>query len=118
VNTRLKKGDMVMVIAGGHKKKRPIKGKIGRIIRFVGECHERVVVEGINLVTRHERSRGPDKPGGKVQKEAPIHVSNVRYYAEKFQKPVKLRAQVSADGKKVRGYLNPTSKKNEFIQID
>lgn len=116
MTTRLKKGDMVMVIAGGNKKKRPIKGKIGRIVRFVGEDKERVVVEGINLVTRHERSRGPENPGGKVQKEAAIHVSNVRYYAEKIQKPVKLRAKILTDGKKVRGYLNPKSK--EFVQVD
>jgi large subunit ribosomal protein L24 len=112
----IRRGDTVMVIAGGNSKnsKRVLKGQIGKVARFVGE--DRVVVEGLNMVTRHQRALGPDKPAGKVQKEAPIHVSNVMYYAEKIKRPVRLKHKLLADGKKVRGYVD--SKTKQFEQID
>ena len=112
--TTLRKGDTVMVIAGGHKEKRPIKGKVGKIVRFVGD--DRVIVEGINMITVHEKARGPQRPAGKVQREGSIHVSNVMYYAEKLKKPVRVKCSVLADGTRVRGYLDPKSK--EFVQIE
>ena len=111
--TSLKKGDLVMVIAGGNSKKRPIMGQVGKIRSFEGE---RGIVEGVNMVTRHLRAQGPSKPAGKIQKEASIHVSNVMFYVEKLKKPVRIRHKKLADGKKVRGYLDPKSK--EFVQID
>lgn len=113
--TILKQGDMVMVISGGHKVKRPIKGKVAKIIRFVGDNRERVVLEGLNYVTRHQKARGPQNPAGKIQREAPMHVSNVMYYAEKLKKPVRLRRRVLKDGSRVRGYMD--SKSKEFVQI-
>ena len=113
--TLLKKGDLVMVIGGGNRKKRPIQGQVGRIIGFRGKEHDRVLVEGVNLMTRHKRQTAPGKSSGKVQKEGSIHVSKVRYYAEKLKKPVRLRSQFLADGAKVRGYRDPASK--EFVQI-
>jgi large subunit ribosomal protein L24 len=115
VKSKLKKGDLVMVIAGGHKTKRPNKGKVGKILRFVGEEKERVVVEGLNFVSRHQRARTSAEQSGKIPKEAPIHISNVRYYVEKLKKPVKLKVSTMTDGKKVRGYLDPSTKK--FVQI-
>lgn len=120
-NGSLKKGDMVMVIAGGHSKKRPNKGMVGKIMKFEGDNRDRVIVEGVNMVTRHLRAQAANKPSGKIQKEASIHVSNVMYYAEKLKVPVRIRMKTLADGKKVRGYFNPESKgkKNrEFIQIE
>lgn len=110
----LRKGDVVVVIAGGNSKKRPNIGKTGKILRFVGD--ERVIVEGLNFVTRHQRQQGPNKPGGKVQKEASIHVSNVMFYVEKLKKPVRIKHKQLADGRKVRGYTDPKSK--EFVQLD
>jgi large subunit ribosomal protein L24 len=110
----LRKGDLVMVIAGGNAKTRPNKGKTGKILRFVGD--ERVVVEGLNFVTRHQKPLGPNKPGGKIPREAPIHVSNVMFYAEKIKRPVRLKHKALADGRKVRGYVDPASK--EFVQVD
>ncbi len=110
----LRKGDTVMVIAGGNKKKRPIKGKVGKIVRFVGE--DRVIVEGVNIITVHEKSKGPNRPAGKVQREGSIHVSNVMYYVEKLKKAVRIKHTLLADGKKARGYLDPKSKK--FVQIE
>ena len=111
----LKAGDMVIVLSGGNSKKRAIKGKVAKIVRFVGKEKDRVILEGLNLVTRHKKAAGPDKPAGKIKKEASVHVSNVMYYAEKLKKPVRLKYNVLADGKKVRGYQNPESK--EFVQI-
>ncbi len=115
----LKKGDMVMIIAGGNKKKKVLKGKTGKVLRFVGS--DRLVVEGLNFVTRHQRAAGPNKPAGKIQKEAPMHVSNVMYFVEKISKPVRLRYNFIEGGKdgkkrKVRGYIDPKSK--QFVQID
>ena len=114
--TSLKKGDAVMVIAGGNKETRQIKGKVGKILRFAGWKRNRVVVEGVNLITRHQKAKGPNSPAGKVQREGSIHISNVMYYVEKLKKPVRLKHRVLADGKKVRGYISPETK--EFVQID
>ena len=111
----LKKGDPVMIIAGGHKIKRINKGKVGKVVAFVGEKKDRVVVEGLNFMTRHQKQLGPNKPAGKFPREASVHISNVMYYAEKIKKPVRLKKSYLADGKKVRGYINPTTK--EFVQI-
>jgi large subunit ribosomal protein L24 len=115
-NTALKKGDIVVVIAGGNKTTRPNKGKVGRILGFAGKNNDRVIVEGVNLVKRHQKQGLPNKPHGIIQKEAGIHISNVMYYVEKLKKPVRLKASFLADGKKVRGYINPETK--AFEQID
>lgn len=114
--TILKKGDTVMVIAGGHKIKRPNKGKVGRIMGFTGKNKDRVIVEGVNLMKRHQRETVPGKPHGIIQKEAGVHLSNVMYYADKLKKPVRLKYSLLADGKKVRGYIHPETSK--FEQID
>ncbi|MCS6883101.1 MAG: 50S ribosomal protein L24 [Oscillochloridaceae bacterium] len=66
----VKTGDEVLVIAGKDKGR---KGKIKRAL----PREERVVVEGLNIVKRHMKARGPGKPGGIIEMEAPIHVSNV-----------------------------------------
>lgn len=114
--TLLRKDDMVMVIAGGNGEKRPLKGATGKILGFVGQHQERALVQGLNKVTQHKRPTGPDSPGGKVEKEAAIHVSNLRYYAEKLKAPVRLRTRRLDDGRKVRGYMNPENQ--EFVQLE
>ena len=111
--TSLRRGDVVMVISGGHKKKRPIKGQTGKIVRFVGA--QRAIVEGLNMVTRHRRAKGPGQQSARVQMEAPIHVARLMFYAEKLKRPVRLKHSVLADGRKVRGYKDPQS--SEFVQI-
>lgn len=116
VARHVRKGDLVMVIAGGNKKKRPTKGKVGRVLRFAGENRDRVVVEGVNFITRHQRATGPNQPSGIVKREGSIHISNVMFYAEKISRPVRIKYSVLADGKKVRGYLDPSTK--QFVQID
>lgn len=104
-------GDTVIVVSGGNKKKRPLKGKTGKILSF--DDKNRVVVEGLNHSTRHQRAKTANETGGKVQKESGIHISNLAYYSEKKKGPVKLEVKVLKDGKKVRGYLDG----KEFVQI-
>ena len=111
----LRKGDTVIVIAGGNSTSKQNKGKVGKILGFAGKARDRVIVEGVNIVVKHKRQAGPGKAAGKVEKEGPIHVSNVMYYVEKLKKPVRLRHNVLEDGKKVRGYINPETK--EFVQV-
>ena len=114
-NTSLKKGDLVIVIAGGNKTTRPNKGKVGRILSFTGKNKDRVIVEGVNMVKRHQKQTMPNKPHGIIQKEAGIHISNVMFYVEKLKKAVRIKHSVLTDGKKVRGYLNPETKAFEQI---
>lgn len=109
----LRKGDTVMIVAGGNGTTRDNKGKTGKILKFFGA--ERVIIEGLNMTTRHQRAQGPEKPAGKITKEAPIHISNVMFYVEKLKRPVRLKSKILADGKKVRGFLNPESKTFEEI---
>lgn len=66
----VKRGDEVLVIAGKDK------GKRGKIKRSLPR-ENRVVIENLNIVKRHSKARGPGKPGGIVDMEAPLHVSNV-----------------------------------------
>jgi len=112
----LRRGDLVMVISGGHKVKRPIKGQTGKIRAITGDLRDRVIVEGLNLFVKHQKATGPDKPAGKIQKEKSMHISNVMYYVETLKRPVRLSYSKLADGKKVRGYKDPKSKK--FVQLD
>ncbi len=116
VKTALKKGDSVMVIAGGNKNKRALKGQVAKIKAIVGEKNDRVVLEGLNLYTKHKKALAPGQESGKVQVERPVHISNVMFYADKLKKPVRLVKSLSADGKRVRGYTDPKTKK--FVQID
>ena len=67
---RIRTGDNVLVIAGKEK------GKTGRVERQISG-QDRVIVEGVNLVTRHMKARPGVTQSGKIQKEAPIHASNV-----------------------------------------
>lgn len=115
VKTNLRRGDMVMVVSGGNKKTRPLKGQVGKIIRFVGKDRSKAVVEGLNMITRHQRAKGPGQPAARVSKEAPMAVSRLMYYVEKIKKPVRLCHNVLADGKKVRGYKDPET--GSFVQI-
>lgn len=105
-----------MVIAGGHQKKRPIKGRVGKLVKFVGHERQRAIVEGLNMVTRHQKAKGPGTSAARIQKEAPIHVSRLMYYVEKLKRPVRLKHSVLTDGTKVRGYSDPSTK--QFIQLE
>ncbi len=112
--TALKKGDRVMVIAGGNSKKDDIRGKVGKIMKFLPKKN-RVVVDGIKFVKRHQKARNAQESSGVITKEAGIHISNVMYYVDDLKRPVRLRSKVLDDGKKVRGYTHPETKKFEQI---
>lgn len=89
----VRKGDTVIVIAGSNK------GKKGKVLRVNPET-SRVTVEGVRLVTRHQKASG-DQPGTKVTREAAIHVSNVALWNEGEGRRVKVASKV-VDNKKVR----------------
>lgn len=93
---KIKKGDTVIVIAGRDK------GKEGKVIAAYPRT-EKLLVEGINRVTKHEKIRTNQrgsKTGGIVTQEAPIHVSNVAYLED--GKPVRVGYKINEDGTKVR----------------
>jgi len=110
----LKKDDLVMVISGGSKN-RDNKGKTGKILAFVGKDKSRVIVEGVNLIIKHQKQNSYGKSSGKITTEGSIHISNVMYYSEKLNRPVRLKHRFLEDGSKVRGYIDPVSK--DFVQI-
>ncbi|MCL1795608.1 MAG: 50S ribosomal protein L24 [Clostridia bacterium] len=88
-------GDTVVVITGVDKGK---KGKIMETIPKKG----RVVVEGVAMVTRHQKPRGQGMPGGLVNKEAAINASNVLLVCDKCGKATRHAHQILEDGKKAR----------------
>lgn len=93
---KLRKGDTVVVIAGKDK------GKQGTILAVKAD---RVKVEGINIVTKHQKpNQMLGKEGGIVKQEAFLHISNVAIYNAKTQKADRVAYQVNSDGKKERVY--------------
>lgn len=88
---RIKRDDLVVVIAGKDK------GATGRVQRLNGD---RVLVEGVNKIKRHQSAQ-KFKEAGIVEREAAIHVSNVMLVDPTTQKPTRVRSKVE-DGKKVR----------------
>ncbi|HEX6959647.1 MAG TPA: 50S ribosomal protein L24 [Ferrovibrio sp.] len=90
---KIRKGDNVIVISGRDR------GKTGTVLKVM-PVENRVVVQGVNVVKRHMRPR-PGHPGGIVEKELPIHVSNVAHIDPKDQKPTRVGYKI-VDGRKVR----------------
>lgn len=91
----VKTGDKVVVIAGKEK------SKSGRILKVFPK-EGRVIVEGINIVKRHTKPNMANPDGGIVEKEAPIHVSNVALADPKTGKATRVGYKLLEDGKKVR----------------
>jgi large subunit ribosomal protein L24 len=91
---KIKKGDQVQVIAGKDK------GKRGEVLRVMPE-ERRVLVQGVNMVKRHTRP-STTQPGGIVDKEASIHVSNVALIDPKSDKPTRVGYTIADGGRKVR----------------
>ncbi|AEA34322.1 50S ribosomal protein L24 [Hippea maritima] len=94
IRTRLKKSDKVKVIAGKDK------GKEGNVISFVPE-KDRVIVEGVNVIKKHVKASETTK-GGIVEKEAPIHISNVMLVCPHCNKPTRIGVKFLESGEKVR----------------
>jgi large subunit ribosomal protein L24 len=74
--------------------------KSGKVLQLVPK-KDGVLVEGINIVKRHSKPRGGQQ-GGILEKEAPIHISNVQLLCGKCNKPVRTKTAVLEDGKKAR----------------
>ncbi len=91
---KIKKGDRVVVIAGRDK---GVSGEVLRVLR----AESRVIVQGVNMVKRHTRPTQGD-PGGIVEKEAGIHISNIAHIDPKTNRPTRVGYKVLEDGRKVR----------------
>ncbi|QTA85380.1 50S ribosomal protein L24 [Desulfonema magnum] len=91
----IKKDDKVKIIAGRDR------GKIGKVLRVVRKDN-RVLVENINIVKRHTKPSAQNKQGGIVEKEVPIHLSNVMLMCSKCMKAGRIRFRRLEDGKKTR----------------
>ncbi|HIQ99396.1 MAG TPA: 50S ribosomal protein L24 [Candidatus Scybalocola faecavium] len=89
---KIKKGDLVRVIAGKDK------GKDGKVIA-VNHKKNTVLVEGVNMITKHTKPSAANQQGGIIHQEGPLHVSNVMYLYN--GKPARIQYQIK-DGKKVR----------------
>lgn len=81
----VKKGDLVMVISGS---KEMGKGKTGKVLNVFPKTGK-VIVEGINVITRHTKARSPMAKSGLIQKEAPIFACKVMLYSTDKKKPVR-----------------------------
>jgi large subunit ribosomal protein L24 len=94
---KLRTEDEVIVISGKDK------GKIGKIIR-VDRSRGRVYVEGINIVKRHQRPSpgNPNAPVGVIEREGPVHVSNVALLDPKDRKPTRLGTTRTEEGARMR----------------
>lgn len=92
---RIRKGDVVVVISGAER------GRRGEVLRVYPRA-SRALVQGVNVVTKHTRPRGMAQPGGIVEEEATIHLSNLKLIDPKTERPTKVGFRVLEDGRKVR----------------
>jgi large subunit ribosomal protein L24 len=92
---RIRKEDTVLVTKGRDR------GRVGTV-RIVIPKDKRVIVGGVNIVKRHMRPQPPQRPGGIIEREAPISVSNVMPVCPACNKPVRVGFRVLPDGRKVR----------------
>ena len=94
VKLKIRKGDRVIVLAGRDR------GKTGEVLR-VDPKDSRLLVHGVNMIKCHTKQK-PCEPGGIVDKEAPIHISNVAHIDPKDNKPTRVGFKVVEGGRKVR----------------
>ena len=92
---RIKKGDTVVVISGSDK------GRQGEVLS-VRPKDERAIVKGVNIAKKHTKPQGMGQPGGIVEMEATIHLSNLALLDPKSGKPTRIGFRTLEDGRKVR----------------
>jgi large subunit ribosomal protein L24 len=92
---RIRKNDMVLVTAGKDKGK---KGKV----RFAYPKEKRIFVEGINFIKKHTRASKGVRQAGIIEREAPIHISNVMLLCSRCNHPARIGYRFLEDGRKVR----------------
>lgn len=91
----IKKGDTVIVISGESK------GQKGRVLEVDRE-NLRAIVEGVNLVAKHQKPNAAYPQGGIIKKEAPVHISNLMLVDPKTDKPTRIGRKLNSEGKLVR----------------
>ncbi|MCK4852010.1 MAG: 50S ribosomal protein L24 [Candidatus Omnitrophica bacterium] len=92
---RVKKNDMVKVLAGKDK------GKTGKVLK-VFPARDRAIVQGVNFVKRHVKRKRQDEQGGIIQQEASIHVSDLNIICKRCNRSTRGGVDVLSDGSKVR----------------
>ena len=92
---RIRKGDTVLVITGTSK------GRRGEVLQVLPKA-DRAVVQGVNLAKRHTKPRGMGQPGGIIEREATIHLSNLKLVDPKPDTPTRVGFRILEDGRKVR----------------
>lgn len=90
---KIRKGDTVLIISGKNR------GKSGKVLRTI-PLERKLIVQGLNLVKRHQRARPGGRQGGIVEKEAPLHAAKVMLLIN--GQPTRVGFRLLADGKKVR----------------
>ena len=91
----IRKNDSVMVVTGRER------GKTGKVLRVMPD-RDAAIIERVNLVKRHAKARGPQQPGGIVEKEAPMRLSNIMLMCDKCNAPVRVGRKIMGDGDKGR----------------
>ena len=91
----VKKGDTVVVISGKDK------GKKGRVLQAMPK-ENRVIVEGVNMLTKHQKPSAKVQQGGIIHQEGPVHASNVMLWDAKAKAPTRVGYKVLENGTKVR----------------
>ena len=94
IKFKIKKGDEVIVLAGKDK------GKKGKIVKVLPKINK-AIVSDVNKVKKHQKP-GNNEPGGIVEKEMPIHISNLNYFDSKLNQGVRVGYKFNKDGKKIR----------------
>jgi len=105
---KLRKNDRVRVISGNHRGK---EGKILKIFR----AEQRVIVEGVNIIKRHQRPTQKNPQGGITQKEAPIHISNVMLIDPKSGEPSRIGMRIIEDELHNKKRMRYAKKSQEII---
>lgn len=100
--SKIKKNDQVLVLAGKDR------GKRGSVVELFpqGRKGRKVAVEGVNVLKRHRKARGPGKPSGIIEFNGPIHVSNVMLVCPKCDKPTRIATKTLPDGSRKRACKN------------
>ncbi len=91
----IRKNDTVLVVTGKDKGK---KGKV----RFAYPKDEKLIIEGVNFIKKHTRATGRVRQAGIIDRESPIHISDVMLLCDKCHHPVRIGLRFLEDGKKVR----------------
>jgi len=91
----IKKGDTVVVITGVNK------GQKGRVLEVIRK-NDRAIVEGVNMIKKHTKPNAETPQGGIIEKEAPVHISNLMLVDPKTGEPTRIGRKLNDDGKLVR----------------